>query len=102
MNLSENTKEKYERAQLKNSIKIDPKALLSELTVEEYLSLQVNLHKKYEYGIKGIAKIFGCSRDKAQKIKNSGDIDGALYQNKNIIVVDVDKALELFAQNAKK
>ncbi|RNA61456.1 DUF3853 family protein [Chryseobacterium nematophagum] len=81
---------------------INKNTRLSELTVEEYLSLQMKLYKKYEYGIKGIAKIFGCSRDKAQKIKNSGDIDGAIYQNKNIIVVDVDKALELFALNAKK
>jgi len=74
---------------------------ISDLTVEEFISLNRIIEKKYEYGIKGIAKIFGCSRDKAQKIKNSGDIDGAIYQNKNTIVVDVNKALELFAQNGR-
>ena len=53
--------------------------LIAHLTVEEFLSLQNRpIAKKYEYGIKGIAKIFGCSRDKAQKIKNSGDIDEAI------------------------
>ncbi|MBL7880003.1 DUF3853 family protein [Chryseobacterium sp.] len=77
--------------------------LIAHLTVEEFLSLQNRpIAKKYEYGIKGIAKIFGCSRDKAQKIKNSGDIDEAIYQNKNTIVIDVDRALVLFAENGKK
>ncbi|MGC4128551.1 MAG: DUF3853 family protein [Bergeyella sp.] len=81
---------------------INLKSKMSELTVEEYLSLNQVKVKRYEYGIKGIAKIFGCSRDKAQKIKSSGDIDGALYQNGNIIVIDVERALELFAEAGKK
>lgn len=80
---------------------MDHNKKISDLTVEEFISLQKVNEKKYEYGIKGIAKIFGCSRDKAQKIKNSGDIDGAIYQNKNTIVVDVNRALELFAQNGR-
>jgi hypothetical protein len=80
---------------------MDHNKKISDLTVEEFISLNRIIEKKYEYGIKGIAKIFGCSRDKAQKIKNSGDIDGAIYQNKNTIVVDVNKALELFAQNGR-
>lgn len=80
---------------------MDQNKKISDLTVEEFISLNRIIEKKYEYGIKGIAKIFGCSRDKAQKIKNSGDIDGAIYQNKNTIVVDVNKALELFAQNGR-
>lgn len=80
---------------------MDHNKKISDLTVQEFISLNRILEKKYEYGIKGIAKIFGCSRDKAQKIKNSGDIDGAIYQNKNTIVVDVNKALELFAQNGR-
>lgn len=80
---------------------MDHNKKISDLTVEEFISLQKIIEKRYEYGIKGIAKIFGCSRDKAQKIKNSGDIDGAIYQNKNTIVVDVNKALELFAQNGR-
>lgn len=75
---------------------------ISDLTVEQFLSLQARVVKRYEYGITGIAKIFGCSRDKAQKIKKSGDIDGAIFQNKNTIVIDVDLALQLFAENGKK
>lgn len=42
---------------------IDPKTPLWQLTVEEFLDLQkLNYsEKKYEYGLKGIARIFGCS-----------------------------------------
>jgi hypothetical protein len=80
---------------------INPKKLISELTVEEYISLSRTTPKRYEYGIKGIAKIFGCSKDKAWKIKNSGIISEAIYQNGNIIVIDIDKALELFREDKK-
>lgn len=81
---------------------IDYQKKISDLTVEEFLSINKIVEKKYEYGINGIAKIFGCSRDKAQKIKNSGDIDDAIFQNKNIIVIDVEKALMLFGKNGSK
>ena len=44
---------------------IDPSTPLFQLTVEQFLSLtQINQEKltakKYEYGIKGIQKIFRC------------------------------------------
>lgn len=73
---------------------------LAELTVAEFLELQkltTNHDKKlYAYGIKGIAKILGCSRSKAADVKKSGIIDDAIFQNGNIIVIDVEKALQLF------
>lgn len=81
---------------------VDGKKLISELTVEEYLSLHLGATKKYEYGIKGIAKTFGCSKDKAQKIKSTGDIDDAIFQNGNLIILDVELALELFRKSGKK
>lgn len=81
---------------------INLKSKISDLTVEEFLSLQQVKVKRYEYGIKGIAKIFGCSRNHAQKIKNSGKIDGALVQNGNTIVIDVEMALQLFDETGKK
>lgn len=74
---------------------INPNKKISDLTVKEFLSLQTP-KKNYAYGLKGIAKIFGCSVSKATDIKNSGIIDEAIYQNKNIIVIEVEKALELF------
>lgn len=83
---------------------IDPSTPISELTVEQYLHLfgSISKPKRYEYGLNGIAKIFGCSKDTAQRIKKSGVIDDAIYQNKNIIVIDVEAALELFRENPRK
>lgn len=71
------------------------------LTVEEFLEIAktVNTEKKYEYGLKGIAKMLGCSLSKASEIKSSGILDEAIIQNGNIIIVDKDKALQLFGKN---
>jgi len=77
---------------------MDLQKKISELTVEEFLNLHNMVNKKYEFGIIGIAKIFGCSRDTAQKIKKSGVIDDAIAQKNKTIVVDVQKALELFGK----
>lgn len=54
-----------------------------------------NSEKKYEYGIRGLARIFGCSVATAHRIKRSGRIDGAIKQIGRKIIVDVDLALEL-------
>lgn len=77
----------------------DDKKFLWQLTIQEFRDLHQDLNKDkhYEYGIKGIAKIFGCSKAKAYSIKSSGIIDDAISQNGKIIVIDVEKALQLFA-----
>ncbi|WP_032132555.1 DUF3853 family protein [uncultured Weeksella sp.] len=79
---------------------INPNKTLAELTVAEFMELQNSMNNKdnklYAYGIKGIAKILGCSRSKAAEVKKSGILDDAIFQNRNIIVVDVEKALQLF------
>lgn len=79
---------------------IDPKTPIWRLTVEEFLevSKKINSEKKYEYGLKGLAKMLGCSISKASEIKSSGLLDDAIIQKGNIIIIDKEKALELFAQ----
>ncbi|SHM78261.1 Protein of unknown function [Chryseobacterium carnipullorum] len=79
---------------------IDPKTPIWRLTVEEFLevSKKINSEKKYEYGLKGLAKMLGCSISKASEIKSSGVLDDAIIQNGNIIIIDKEKALALFAQ----
>ena len=47
----------------------------------------------------GLAKILGCSLSKASEVKRSGLLDDAIVQNGKIIVIDKDKALQLFAKN---
>ena len=82
---------------------IDPKKPLLQLTVEEFLEIQQNnsSEKKYEYGLKGLAKILGCSRSKASELKSSGILDDAIIQNGNIIIIDKEKVLQLLALHKK-
>lgn len=79
---------------------IDPKTPIWKLTVEEFLEVSKNLNsdKKYEYGLKGLAKILGCSISKASEIKSSGILDKAIIQNGNIIIIDIKRALTLFGK----
>ena len=82
---------------------IDPKKPLLELTVEEFMNLQKNKvqEKKYEYGLKGLAKTLGCSRSKAAQLKSRGILDDAIIQNGHLIIIDKEKAMELMALHKK-
>ena len=82
---------------------MDNNTPLFQLPIGEFLELpkkQISILfsavNKYEYGIKGLAKILGCSRSRANKIKQSGILDEAIYQDGKIIIIDREKALELF------
>jgi len=79
---------------------INPDTPIWQLTVAEFLEVTKveNLEKKYEYGLKGLAKILGCSVSKASEVKSSGILDDAIIQNRNIIIIDKEKALKLFAK----
>lgn len=57
---------------------------------------QLKEEKRLVYGISGIAQIFNCSMTTANRIKASGRIDDAITQHGRIIVVDANKALQLF------
>ena len=97
---------KYMNMQLEELLKKP----LWQMTGEEFLFLQDSSHqgvnyvsapiaesprKKYEYGIRGIAKIFGCSIPTANRIKKSGKINTAITQVGRKIIVDADHALQL-------
>ena len=51
---------------------------------------------KYVYGIVGLAKLLGCSKNHAGKLKSTGMFDEAIIQNGRKIIIDSEKALELF------
>ena len=80
----------------------ETKKYLWELTIDEFKELQFEItkEKSYEYGIKGLAKILGCSRSKAYNIKASGIIDEAIFQNGKMMVIDVEKTLRLLSENS--
>jgi len=58
--------------------------------------------KRFVYGLKGIAQIFGCSRTTASEIKKSGLIDEAITQFGRTIVVDAELALQLVKSRKKR
>ncbi|WP_417430096.1 DUF3853 family protein [Halpernia sp.] len=51
---------------------------------------------KYVYGLSGLATILGCSKNHAGKLKSTGMFDEAIIQNGRKIIIDSEKALELF------
>lgn len=57
--------------------------------------------RKYVYGLRGIRQLFNVSHVTAQKYKDTIIADACFQQGRKI-VVDVDKAMELFKnQNGK-
>lgn len=54
-----------------------------------------NPAKRFVYGIAGIARLLGCSKTTANRIKASGKIDAAITQCGRMIAVDADMALQL-------
>lgn len=88
-----------------NDLKQKP---LWQMTGEEFLSLQnqpksesesktetKQMTKKFVYGLRGLASLFGCSIPTANRIKQSGKIDKAITQIGRKIIVDAELALEL-------
>ncbi|MDM1530958.1 DUF3853 family protein [Myroides odoratimimus] len=77
--------------------------LLKEIAVNESPNCSTNLSKdtlskRYVYGIRGIAELFGCSISTANKIKKEGKIKSAILQYGRKIIVDAELALELFSK----
>lgn len=52
--------------------------------------------KELVYGLAGLAKLIGSSKNHASRLKTQGVFDGAIKQNGRLIVIDKDLALELF------
>lgn len=88
---------------------------VGQMTGEEFIFLQQHTRKKdgealdinrqdrhYVYGIDGIARLFGCSRPTAARIKKSGRINKAVTQMGRKIVVDAELALELAGKKRGK
>ena len=89
---------------------IDPNTPIWQLTVGELKELlnsttkqpvpeKIIDTKEYVYGLNGLAKILGCSKTHASRLKSTGLFDSAIIQNGRKIIIDKKKALELFNNN---
>lgn len=77
----------------------DLKALIAGLNTENTKQPEQK-SARYVYGLQGIRDIFGCSHATAQRYKNTF-LQDAIIQNGRKIVIDVDKAMKLFAQRER-
>lgn len=57
-----------------------------------------NAEKELVYGINGLAKILGCSKTHASRLKSQGLFDEAIIQRGRKIIIDKEKALKVFNQ----
>ena len=64
--------------------------------VEHAASELTDNRTKYVYGLSGLADLLGCSKNHAGKLKGTGIFDEAIIQNGRKIIIDSEKALELF------
>ena len=62
-------------------------------------TLQVSQAKEYDenfaYGLSGLARLLGCSKQTAFNIKKSGKLAGAITQIGKLIIIDKQKALSI-------
>lgn len=80
------------------------------LLLQEVQALRVELknikqdtgEQKEYYGIAGIAEVLNCCSTTAQRVKNTGLIDGALITIGRQILVNKPKLQELYKQNEFK
>lgn len=63
--------------------------------IPKYL-IEVIEKKEYVYGINGLADLIGCSKTHASRLKSQGIFDEAIIQRGRKIIIDREKALELF------
>lgn len=59
-------------------------------------------NKGVVYGTFGFVFVLGCSVSTAQRIKSSGVIDAAISQNGKVVVIDVERALDILRVSNKK
>ena len=64
--------------------------------IDEHMNEKPTGPVRMVYGIRGIMQLFNCSYSTAQRIKASGQIDGAISQVGRKITVNADRAIELY------
>lgn len=69
---------------------------LAEIIISKMGEIHRPKEKKYVFGLEGIQQLFSCSKSKACSIAK--EIEGAISRNGRIMVIDSEKAIELFGK----
>lgn len=57
--------------------------------------------KQYVYGLKGLARVLGCSKTTAARLKASGDYDDAITQIGALLIIDANEVLRIARERKK-
>ena len=63
--------------------------------VKDYQRQPEKEEKRFVYGLKGLAKLLGCSKTTAARLKATGNYDEAITQIGALLLIDADKVLEI-------
>ena len=58
--------------------------------------------KNFVYGLKGLAKLLGCSKTTAARVKASGKYDAAITQIGALLIIDADEVLRIARESKQR
>lgn len=70
--------------------------------IEQRVKEQQPTNHNYVYGLKGLARLLGCSKTTASRLRTSGDYDDAITQIGAMLIIDADKVLEIARSQKRK
>ncbi len=70
--------------------------------IEQRVKEQQPTNRNYVYGLKGLARLLGCSKTTASRLRTSGDYDDAITQIGAMLIIDADKVLEIARSQKRK
>lgn len=63
---------------------------------------QQSQERNFVYGLKGFAKLLGCSKTTAARLKASGKYDEAITQIGALLLIDADEVLRIAKEQQNK
>lgn len=69
--------------------------------IEQHINERQPADRNCVYGLKGLARLLGCSKTTAARLKASGDYDEAITQIGALLIIDADKVLEIARERNK-
>jgi len=70
------------------------------MAIEHKPTVQDFTNEKHVYGLDGLARLLGCGKTTAQKIKNTHVLDDAIIQHGKKLIINADLALKLLKEKS--
>ena len=76
-------------------------ARVKQATSSKTEAYQNQSDKHFVYGLKGLARLLGCSKTTAARLKASGKYDEAITQIGALLIIDADEVLRIAKEGNK-